>query len=115
MSDNDIDDTNDIYDAFFSLHHGLPRQGPGSDATTRRLLSFAGPLPTRPRALDLGCGPGRVSLLLAAEAGARVTAVDLHEPFLDELREGAAARGLTGSIRAESADMAELPLSLIHI
>lgn len=96
-------------DAFFALHHGLPRQGPGSDATTRRLLSFAGPLPSRPRALDLGCGPGRVSLLLAAEAGARVTAVDLHEPFLDELRQAAAARGLGDAISAVSADMAELP------
>lgn len=109
MSDNDTNDANDTYEAFFSLHHGLPRQGPGSDATTRRLLSFAGPLPSRPRALDLGCGPGRVSLLLAAEAGARVTAVDLHEPFLDELRHSATARGLTGSIRTETADMAELP------
>lgn len=114
MSDNDINndatnDTDQLHEAFFSLHHGLPRQGPGSDATTRRLLSFAGPLPSRPRALDLGCGPGLVSLLLAAEAGARVTAVDLHEPFLDELRHSAAARGLTGSIRTEVADMAELP------
>ncbi|TXL87529.1 class I SAM-dependent methyltransferase [Streptomyces sp. IB2014 016-6] len=115
MSDNDAQHAHDgsadaeLYDAFFSLHHGLPRQGPGSEATTRRLLSFAGPLPSRPRALDLGCGPGRVSLLLAAEAGAHVTAVDLHEPFLDELRHAADARGLGGSISTESADMAELP------
>lgn len=115
MSDNDAQHSHDesaeaeLYDAFFTLHHGLPRQGPGSDTTTRRLLSFAGPLPPRPRALDLGCGPGRVSLLLAAEAGAQVTAVDLHEPFLDELRHSAAARGLGGSISTVTADMAELP------
>lgn len=114
MSDNDTHDASAHsadadHDAFFALHHGLPRQGPGSDATTRRLLSFAGPLPSRPRALDLGCGPGRVSLLLAAEAGARVTAVDLHEPFLDELRRAAAARGFSGSISVQTADMAELP------
>lgn len=109
MSDNDTTDPTSVHDAFFALHHGLPRQGPGSDATTRRLLSSAGPLPSRPRALDLGCGPGRVSLLLAAEAGARVTAVDLHEPFLDELRHTAAARGLTGSISTQAVDMAELP------
>lgn len=121
MSDNDThntqntQDTHDasadaaLHEAFFALHHGLPRQGPGSDATTRRLLSFAGPLPSRPRALDLGCGPGRVALLLAAEAGAQVTAVDLHEPFLDELRHAAAARGLAGSISTEAADMTELP------
>ncbi|NEA02118.1 class I SAM-dependent methyltransferase, partial [Streptomyces sp. SID10116] len=95
--------------AFFALHHGLPRQGPGSDDTTRRLLSFVGALPERPRVLDLGCGPGRSALLLAAEAGAEVTAVDLHEPFLDELRAAADARGLGGSITPVNADMGELP------
>ncbi|MFF3459121.1 GNAT family N-acetyltransferase [Streptomyces sp. NPDC002730] len=100
---------NTLHDAFFALHHGLPRQGPGSDNTSRRLLALAGPLPTRPRVLDLGCGPGRSALLLAAEAGAQVTAVDLHEPFLDELRHTAEARGLGGAIRTIKADMAELP------
>ncbi|MFI6638293.1 bifunctional class I SAM-dependent methyltransferase/N-acetyltransferase [Streptomyces sp. NPDC050504] len=96
------------YEAFFSLHHGLPRQSPGSDATTRRLLSLCGPLPERPRVLDLGCGPGRAALLLAAEAGADVTAVDLHEPFLDELRQAADARGLGAAVRTVRADMGEL-------
>ncbi|MFC8013863.1 MULTISPECIES: bifunctional class I SAM-dependent methyltransferase/N-acetyltransferase [Streptomyces] len=106
---------NALHDSFFALHHGLPRQGPGSDTTTRRLLALAGPLPERPRVLDLGCGPGRSALLLAAEAGAEVTAVDTHEPFLAELRESAAARGLDGtdpdggSVRALRADMGSLP------
>ncbi|MFC9620746.1 bifunctional class I SAM-dependent methyltransferase/N-acetyltransferase [Streptomyces sp. NPDC056930] len=95
-------------EAFFSLHHNLPRQSPGSDATTRWLLGLTGPLPRRPRVLDLGCGPGRAALLLAAEAGAEVTAVDLHEPFLDELREAAEARGLGDRINTVRADMAEL-------
>ncbi|MFI9293407.1 GNAT family N-acetyltransferase [Streptomyces gardneri] len=100
---------NALHDSFFALHHGLPRQGPGSDSTTRRLLALAGQLPERPRVLDLGCGPGRSALLLAAEANAEVTAVDTHEPFLAELRETAAARGLDGSIRTFRADMGALP------
>ncbi|MFI8912464.1 GNAT family N-acetyltransferase [Streptomyces sp. NPDC053513] len=100
---------NALHDSFFALHHGLPRQGPGSDATTRRLLALSGRLPERPRVLDLGCGPGRSALLLAAEAGAEVTAVDTHEPFLAELREAAAARGLDGAIRTVNADMRALP------
>ncbi|MET7754588.1 bifunctional class I SAM-dependent methyltransferase/N-acetyltransferase [Streptomyces sp. NPDC005389] len=100
---------NASHDSFFALHHGLPRQGPGSDATTRRLLALSGPLPERPRVLDLGCGPGRSALLLAAEAGAEVTAVDLHEPFLAELRRSAADRGLDGSIHTHRADMGALP------
>ncbi|MEU1127933.1 transferase, partial [Streptomyces sp. NPDC005899] len=40
-----------LIDAFFALHHALPRQSPGSDATTRRLLALTGPRPPRPRVL----------------------------------------------------------------
>ncbi|MGW1763770.1 bifunctional class I SAM-dependent methyltransferase/N-acetyltransferase [Streptomyces sp. NPDC002073] len=100
---------NTLFEAFLTLHRGLPRQGPGSDATTRRLLSLAGPLPERPRVLDLGCGPGRSALLLAAEAGAEVTAVDLYDGFLDELRAAASARGLADRVRPVLADMGALP------
>ncbi|MEU0371072.1 bifunctional class I SAM-dependent methyltransferase/N-acetyltransferase [Streptomyces sp. NPDC006283] len=100
---------NALHNAFFALHHGLPRQGPGSDDTSLRLLALVGPLPARPRVLDLGCGPGRSALLLASRAGADVTAVDLHEPFLEELRHSAAARGLGDAIRTVNADMGELP------
>ncbi|MFC9029370.1 GNAT family N-acetyltransferase [Streptomyces arboris] len=106
MTDH-IDDASRT-EAFFTLHHRLPRQSPGSDATTRRLLALVGPLPDRPRVLDLGCGPGRAALLLAAEAGAEVTAVDLHQPFLDELDEAAKARGLGDRIRTVRADMGDL-------
>lgn len=67
------------HNAFFTLRHGLPRQSPGSDATTRHLLSLAGPPPARPRVLDLGCGPGRSALLLAAEAGARAEIAQRRE------------------------------------
>ncbi|NYI90182.1 SAM-dependent methyltransferase [Amycolatopsis endophytica] len=91
-------------EAFFTLFHGLPRQGPGSDATTRRLLDLAAPLPDRPRVLDLGCGPGRSALVLAS-AGARVTGLDTHQPFLDDLTR--AADGL--DLDTVNASMADPP------
>ncbi|MGW6457079.1 GNAT family N-acetyltransferase [Streptomyces sp. NPDC055078] len=95
--------------ALFALHHDLPRQGPGSDATTRRMLEMAGPLPGRPRVLDAGCGPGRAGLLLAEEAGAQVTAVDLHQPFLDGLAAEAARRGLGDRVTVVNRSMDRLP------
>lgn len=93
---------------FWTVHRDLPREGVGSDATTRRLLDLAGPVPDGGRALDAGCGPGRSALVLA-EAGLRVTAVDLHRPFLVRLQEAAAARGLSGLISVEHASMDALP------
>jgi SAM-dependent methyltransferase len=96
----------DAAEVFWALHSGLPREGVGSDATTRTLLDLAAPLTPSPRALDVGCGPGRASLVLAG-AGARVTAVDLHEPFLHRTRAAAAGAGLR--VAVERASMTALP------
>lgn len=100
-----------VEDVFWELHDGLPRQGPGSDATTRWLLNAVGTLPRRPRVLDIGCGPGRASVLLAREAGADVTAVDTHAPFLDELVEAAQAAGVADRISTATSPMEDLPFA----
>ncbi|WP_240796456.1 bifunctional class I SAM-dependent methyltransferase/N-acetyltransferase [Streptomyces sp. RFCAC02] len=114
MNDTDTPDrapgTDPVTEAFFALHHDLPRQSPGSDATTRRLLEMAGPLPECPRVLDAGCGPGRSTLLLAEEAGAHVTAVDLYQPFLDGLAAEAARRGLGDRVTVVNCSMDRLPV-----
>jgi cyclopropane fatty-acyl-phospholipid synthase-like methyltransferase len=95
-------------DAFFRLHHGIPRQAPGSDDLTREALRVLRPLPPSPRVLDLGCGPGRQTLILARELGVPITAVDLHAPFLAELEAAAAARGLTHLVKTRAADFSAL-------
>ncbi|TMR23280.1 GNAT family N-acetyltransferase [Nonomuraea zeae] len=92
--------------AFFTLHGNLARQGPGSDASIRHLLSLAGPPAPRPRVPDIGCGPGRSSLVLA-QAGAEVTVADLHQPYLDELARTAADRGLV--VHTVRVSMTDLP------
>lgn len=101
----------DANETFWHLHRGLPRQGPGSDATTRRLLSLADPLPAAGEALDLGCGPGRASLVLARETGLHVTAVDTSAEFLAELERDAAEMGLADRIttRLQSMDALDEP------
>jgi len=76
----------DTMEIFYALFSGLPRCGPGSDASTRRAFSLLPPLPPNPKILDVGCGPGMQTLELARLAGGTVTAVDNHAPYLEELR-----------------------------
>jgi len=92
--------------AFFRVFEGLPRQGPGSDDITRRIAAtLKGRLPARPRMADMGCGNGRAAVILAKELRGRVTAIDLHQPFLDDLTARAAALGVADAIEARRADM----------
>jgi serine/threonine-protein kinase HipA len=58
--------------------------------------------------LDLGCGPGRQTLVLARELGAPITAIDLHAPFLAELSAAAAAQGLASLVKTRAADFGAL-------
>ncbi|QRN96901.1 class I SAM-dependent methyltransferase [Archangium violaceum] len=98
-----------LADAFMLLHTDLPREAPGSDDTTREALRRLRPLlPAAPEVLDLGCGPGRQTLVLAEELATRVTAVDLHAPFLARLEAEAAARGLGHLVRTRCADFGAL-------
>ena len=92
-------------EALFRLFETLPRQGPGSDACTREALRRLPALPAAPRVLDLGCGAGASTLVLAATLRTRVIAVDIHQPFLDQLRATAQARGLAPLIETRCADM----------
>lgn len=97
-------------DAFFALYRDLPQLGPGSDACTREALKRLSELPASPRVLDVGCGVGRQTLVLAEALRTRVLAVDLHRPYLDQLEQAARARGLGALIEARQADMGALEL-----
>ena len=94
--------------AFFPLFEGLPRQGPGSDGCTRAALRRLPRLPQAPRVVDLGCGSGQPTLVLAEALRTRVIAVDLHQPFLDQLMAQAQARGLAPLIETRCADFGRL-------
>jgi ubiquinone/menaquinone biosynthesis C-methylase UbiE len=97
---------------FFELHSGLPREGPGNRESTARALAMAGGLPPAPRVLDIACGPGMQTMDLAAMLPvARITAVDMHGPFLEDLRRRAQAAGAENRIEAVLADMAALPFA----
>ena len=96
--------------AFFNLHNGLPREGPGDRASVERALRLAQPLPAAPEILDIACGPGGQTLDLATLIpDARITALDAHLPFLHELERRVAGQGLAERIATIRGDMADLP------
>jgi methylase of polypeptide subunit release factors len=98
---------NQIPPFFFSFYESLPRQGPGDESISRAILDDLPDLPDNPDIIDMGCGTGSQTLILA-ERGT-VTAVDLHPPFLTLLMDRAKSRGLEERIRPLAGSMDALP------
>ena len=100
---------NHVLEIFFKIHSELPREGPGSEASTLQALGLIDTLPSSPRVLDIGCGPGMQTLHLAnALPGASITAVDGHKPFLDVARRSASDAKVGDRVRFETGDMFNL-------
>jgi SAM-dependent methyltransferase len=93
---------------FFELFGGLPRQGPGDDASTVRALSMVPNVSAETRVLDLGCGTGAHTRVLAKHSPARIVAIDNHPPFIDELKREAERVCVADRIDARVGDMKHL-------
>jgi ubiquinone/menaquinone biosynthesis C-methylase UbiE len=92
------------------LHKPNPRQGPGSEESTRRALELSGMIGRKGlKVADVGCGAGASALVLAEHLGAQITAVDLFPEFLSELTRRAEERGVSERIKTLSASMEDLP------
>lgn len=94
---------------FRDVQHGLPRQGPGTDAATLHALELCTDLPEPARVLDIGCGPGMQTLAIARSRDVQVVAVDLDKTYLAELTDAARLAGLEDRVETHVLDMADLP------
>ena len=97
---------------FREMTEGLPRQAPGSAGTTLRALGLVRSLPTRPRILDVGCGPGAQTIELARATGGWIVAVDIRQRFLDELTERAEAAGVGPQITTVNTSMFDMDFAV---
>ena len=98
-------------EVFFQIHDGLPREAPGDAASARRALAALGDLPPEPLVLDLGCGPGAATTLLARETAGRVVGLDLHGPFLRDVKERARQAGVGSRVHAVRGNMEGPPFA----
>lgn len=96
------------HEIFWQVHCDLPREAPGSDASTLQALGMIPSLPASPRILDIGCGPGAQTVALARATQADVTAADTHQPFLDDLARRVVQAGVAERVHPRKASMFDL-------
>ncbi len=100
----------DGFELLIDLHRHAARLGPGGKAETRLALELAKVDSTRPvDIIDMGCGTGAASLVLAKERDAHIVAVDLFQDFLDELMVKAKENDVAESIVPLCCSMADVP------
>ncbi|MDR0515787.1 MAG: class I SAM-dependent methyltransferase [Fibromonadaceae bacterium] len=72
-----------ILDLIIETHAGLERQGPGSSEMTIKALSFLDNLNKNSRVLDLGCGTGGQTMVLAQNINGYIIGVDQFPDFIN--------------------------------
>lgn len=101
------------WDAFFTLHRDLPREGPGGPEDVHWAVGLAG-LSGAVRICDAGCGPGADSETLAeALPEAAIDALDQHPPFVAATAARCARFGPRVSARAAPMEALSGPYDLI--
>lgn len=93
---------------FWQIHRDLPREAPGSDASTLRAIGMLPKLPASPRLLDIACGPGMQTVALARATQGAIIALDTHQPFLEDLGRRATQAGVAQQIEPRNASMFDL-------
>jgi ubiquinone/menaquinone biosynthesis C-methylase UbiE len=65
-------------------------------------------LPTNLSILDIGCGPGMQTIELAKLSGGQIVALDIHQPFLEDLNDCVKKEGFNDRIRTVKGNMFNL-------
>ena len=106
LRDRGIDPEQPTYQDFFPFDQ---LHGRGIEAT-REHIELAG-INSNMHVLDLGCGVGGCSRVIAVTCGCRVTAIDLTPQFLEVARELTRWCGMADRIEFRQADALDLPFA----
>jgi ubiquinone/menaquinone biosynthesis C-methylase UbiE len=93
---------------FYEIFEALPRQGPGDEASTKKAFRKLAGLPEHPEILDVGCGTGMQTLVLAKLSTGNITALDNHAPFIEKLKRNAYRNSYSDRIHCVVGDMAAM-------
>jgi ubiquinone/menaquinone biosynthesis C-methylase UbiE len=95
------------WEIFFDIHKNLPRQGSGRDIYTQKAYDMI-PKLKQPLILDVGCGPGLQTIQLAKLSGGKIVAIDIHQPYLEQLRQSAEKEELLDKIEILNKSMLKM-------
>ena len=84
------------------------RQGPGSPEITIKALSFIDNLSEESRIVDIGCGTGGQTMVLAQHAPGMITGIDLFPTFIDLFNSNAVRLNLQNRVEGLVASMDKL-------
>ena len=105
----DMNDHDAYMQDFMKVFQTLERWGPGSDEDTLHALSL---IPKSPGSiLEIGCGKGLATKVLAECSRAHITAIDNEQQALDQLIKRFKEQGLSARLETSCTNMAELPFS----
>jgi ubiquinone/menaquinone biosynthesis C-methylase UbiE len=99
----------DIFD-FMAVQVGMTVIHPGGMKATCSLAEACGAGPGK-RVIDIGCGKGTSSVLLAEKYGCQVTGIDTDERLLGEAQALAESRGVEDRVQFRKGDALKLPFS----
>ena len=97
------------------MQRGLPRQGPGNRESTLKALALCSELPENPAVLDVGCGPGVQTIVLAEACAGHFIAVETCDEYLEELRQRVSRAGLADRVEVQHADMTALAVPAVSL
>ncbi|MCK6587646.1 MAG: class I SAM-dependent methyltransferase [Polyangiaceae bacterium] len=93
---------------FLEIFGRVPRAGPGSYESTRRAYALMSGVPTSPRILDLGCGPGVQTVDLLNLSGGKVLALDFLPLMIERTKSNAAHSGVSERLEVLEQDMKQM-------
>lgn len=94
---------------FLKIFETLDRWGPGSEAETEKALAKV-PFSAQ-NILEIGCGKGIATSVLAENSTAKITATDNDQPALTRLTERLTEVGLINKVTTQCASMTDLPFA----
>lgn len=98
----------DLYMAeFLKVFETLEYWGPGSESDTQKTMSLVPKSPSN--ILEVGCGKGVATKVLAEHSEANITAIDNEQSALDRLTQRFEQQGISNQLETVCVSMTELP------